>query len=115
MAAGLVIAADIRHRPTVREGRPVALKRLVQRLGYPRGPAAGPVVGDPDARRMPDDAARVDSCELGRNASDEVPDGAAEGEEIGHGQRRVLDEMLDIFAPTHRAKHPESLVSYCNQ
>jgi hypothetical protein len=43
-----------------------------------------------------------------------VPDAAAAGEEIGHGQQGVLDEMLDSFAPTHRAKHPECLLVCCN-
>ena len=63
---------------------------------------------------MPDDGAGIDSGELGWNASDKVPDAAAAGEEIGHAQQSVLDEMLDSFAPTHRAKHPECLLDCCN-
>jgi hypothetical protein len=102
-------------RPVViDERRPMEFKCLVPRLCDPRSPAAGPVVGDPDARRMPDDAARIDGEELGWNASDEVPDAAAASEKIGHRQQGMLDEMLDSFAPTHRAKHPECLLDYCN-
>ena len=63
---------------------------------------------------MPHDGTRIGGGELGGNASDEVPDAAAAGEEIGHAQQGVLDELLDSFAPTHRAKHPEWLLDYCN-
>ena len=90
------------------------LQSLVQLLGHPRGPMADPVVGHPNPRRVPGDAAPIECGELGRNTPDEVLRRAVAGEEIWHGSSAVLDENVSHSRISSLTKRLKTRASHWN-
>ena len=81
---GFVVAPRGIVRPVTNELVPIGLQLDIEPVRDLGSPPSCPVGGDPYLGRVADHAARIERCELNRDAADEVPRTVSAGEEVRH-------------------------------